>query len=88
MSPDTRFEPQLALFGGDETGFEMYERLFKQIAHLLPSLLGEGMGVRCIIEFGFDQREIAENLIQSYGWEYEFFADYAGVERFCEITIN
>jgi methylase of polypeptide subunit release factors len=43
--------------------------------------------VRLIIEFGFDQREIAEEMIKSYGWEYEFFADYGGVERFCEIKI-
>lgn len=31
MSPDTRHEPELALFGGEVTGFEMYERLFEQI---------------------------------------------------------
>jgi len=31
MSADTHFEPELALFGGDETGFEMYERLFSQV---------------------------------------------------------
>jgi methylase of polypeptide subunit release factors len=40
-----------------------------------------------IIEFGFDQREIAEEVIKKYGWKYEFFADYAGVERFCEIKV-
>ncbi len=31
MSPDTRFEPDLALFGGERTGFELYERLFDEI---------------------------------------------------------
>jgi len=28
MSPDTRHEPRLALFGGKNTGFELYERFF------------------------------------------------------------
>ncbi len=28
MSADTVHEPRLALFGGEQTGFEMYERLF------------------------------------------------------------
>ncbi len=37
MSPDTRHEPRLALFGGESTGFELYERLFDQISSL-PTL--------------------------------------------------
>lgn len=81
MSADTHFEPELALFGGDETGFEMYERLFSQL---------QDMKYRwCMLnEFGFDQREIAEKIIKNYGWKYEFFADYAGVERFAEIIFD
>jgi release factor glutamine methyltransferase len=91
MSPDTRHEPELALFWGDETGFEMYERLFEQLQNPLEK--GGGLnpisqgGYRLLIEFGFDQREIAERIISSYGWQYEFFTDYAGVERFCEIQL-
>ncbi len=85
MSPDTRYEPKLALFGWEGTGFEMYEKLFDQISQMHPTRLGEEQGVRCIIEFGFDQREIAEKIIASYDWPYEFFADYSGIERFCEI---
>ena len=82
MSPDTRFEPEIALFGGEKTGFELYEKLFVQISQL------SFWSTTILIEFGFDQREIAEKVIQSYGWKYEFFADYAGVERFCEIKID
>ena len=80
MSEDTHFEPELALFWGDETGFEIYERLFEQI---------ENMKYRwcMIIEFGFDQREIAEKIIKNYGWKYDFFADYGGIERFCEVIL-
>jgi release factor glutamine methyltransferase len=81
MSEDTRFEPELALFWGDTTGFEMYEKLFDQLHD--PRFQWS-----CImIEFGFDQREIAEKVIASHGWEYEFFADYAGIERFCEVRL-
>ena len=31
MSTDTVHEPKLALFGGAQTGFELYEQLFAQI---------------------------------------------------------
>ena len=31
MSEDTRFEPKNALFGGEKTGFELYEKLFTEI---------------------------------------------------------
>lgn len=31
MSEDTRFEPKTALFGGEKTGFELYEKLFTEI---------------------------------------------------------
>ncbi len=88
MSADTHFEPEIALFGWKETGFEMYERLFEQLTHISPSFLGEGQGMRLIIEFGFDQRKIAEKVIREYNWKYEFFADYSGIERFCEIYID
>jgi hypothetical protein len=45
--------------------------------------------VRCLFEFGFDQRDIAEIELQKYPqWKYSFFADYAGTERFGEITKN
>jgi methylase of polypeptide subunit release factors len=64
----------------------MYERLFVQIASSIEPL--GYRTIRLLIEFGFDQREIAEKVIASYGWEYEFFSDYAGVERFCEIELR
>jgi len=104
MSADTHFEPELALFGGEETGFEMYERLFEQIwdysAHCRVHTVEWNNNfletiwppyyptIWLCIEFGFDQREIAEETIKKYGWEYEFFQDYAGIERFCEIIVS
>jgi release factor glutamine methyltransferase len=80
MSPDTRYEPELALFWGDVSGFELYEKLFDQ-------LLSGHFTWKVLIEFGFDQREVAEKVIQSYGWKYQFFPDYSGIERFGELSI-
>lgn len=85
MSADTHFEPELALFGGEKTGFELYERLFEQIKNWDTSAYTT---ITLMIEFGYDQRQIAEGIIQRYDWEYEFFADYGGIERFCEIWIR
>ena len=82
MSADTVHEPRLALFGGEQTGFEMYERLFWEISEL------QLIHFQLLCEFGFDQRIIAESVLKQYPqWESSFFADYAGIERFGEITI-
>lgn len=80
MSEDTIYEPKLALFGGEKTGFELYEKLFFEIKNL-------GISGTAIIEFGFDQREIAEIFFEKNfpHWKVQFFADYRGIERFAEI---
>ncbi len=85
MSADTVHEPKLALFGWECTGFELYERLFRELDSL-P--LWQYSTVRLICEFGFDQRDIAESVIEKYPhWKYSFFADYAGIERFVEVSL-
>ena len=87
MSADTHYEPKLALFGGEKTGFEMYERLFWEI-EILNKLLPHTK-ITLLCEFGFDQRKIAESILQGYpNWQYTFFADYAGIERFVEVYIE
>lgn len=79
MSADTIFEPKLALFGGEKTGFELYEKLFSEISEK------EIHGI-ILIEFGFDQLEVAKNFLQKYkNWRVEFFPDFAGIIRFAEI---
>jgi methylase of polypeptide subunit release factors len=84
MSADTVHEPKLALFGGEKTGFEMYERLFEQLNSMHYVLCT----MHCIYEFWFDQREFAEEVVRRYPhWEYSFFTDYAGIERFGEVNI-
>lgn len=85
MSEDTRHEPKLALFWGEETGFELYEKLFEQVQSIT---LNNSQTLTLIIEFWFDQRQVAENTMKQYpNWKYEFFTDYANIERFCEIHI-
>ncbi|MBS9783824.1 HemK family protein methyltransferase [Candidatus Gracilibacteria bacterium] len=79
MSVDTRFEPDLALFGGEKTGFELYERLFAEIHAIGPQ---ESIG---IFEFGFDQKNTAQEILEQYDWKHEFFADHAGIERFVKV---
>lgn len=81
MSEDTIYEPKIALFGGEKTGFELYEKLFLEISE-------KKIAGMVLIEFGFDQRNIAENFLKKFpSWEVDFFADYAGIERFAEIKI-
>lgn len=84
MSADTVHEPRWALFGGASTGFELYERLFAQLAQL-PTFQHFNI-LTLLFEFWYDQRAIAERVLQKYPeWKSSFFPDYAGVERFGEI---
>lgn len=89
MSEDTVHEPQLALFGGEETGFELYERLFLEFSTVSTIQLSNYPTIQLLFEFGFDQRDIAEEVLKKYPqWEYSFFQDYAGIERFGEVYIR
>lgn len=83
MSPDTRYEPELALFGGNATGFELYERLFAQIPDFISEYTPKSFTL--IAEMGDDQKELATQVLESYGWNFEFFADLRGIERFIKI---
>ncbi len=88
MSADTVYEPKLALFWWEKTGFEMYERLFEQIVQFTTILLSYYPTILLLYEFWFDQRDIAEDIVKKYPqWEYSFFADYAGIERFGEVRL-
>ena len=88
MSADTMHEPRLALFWGESTGFELYERLFDELFQFCSLWQSNHPTIQLLYEFWYDQREIAERVIQKYPrWEYSFFADYAGVERFGEVVL-
>ena len=85
MSVDTRFEPKIALFGGKVHGFELYEQLFLQLLELKKCTL---QTITIIIEFGFDQNQIAKDILSQYPWDSEFFSDYSGIERFARVDIK
>ena len=72
---DLRFEPQLALVGG-ETGLELIARLIQAAtAHLLP---GGGL----MLEHGFDQGDAVRALLRAAGFEgVRTYQDLAGLDR-------
>lgn len=70
------FEPKLALLAG-ESGFELYERLSKD----LPSFLRPGAKV--YFELGYQQGKKLEELFHSSEWaSMELGLDWAGHDRF------
>lgn len=71
-------EPRMAFLGGVETGFELYERFFDQLLDWKE----RPKKTHIIIEFWLWQRDIAETLFQKHGFQYSFFADLRGIERF------
>lgn len=85
MSRDTEYEPEIALFGGKETGFELYEKLFSQIPPFLEKYTPKSLTL--LAEMGDDQETIAKKILELYGWEFSFFADCFGIRRFMKIQI-
>jgi release factor glutamine methyltransferase len=85
MSEDTRFEPRLALFGGENTGFELYEKLFEQLKALMK--ISPPKSLTLYLEMGYDQKGLAKSASEKYNWECEFFTDPEGIERFAKIVI-
>ena len=78
-----KYEPYVALFGGDN-GLQIYERLFKQICERdwRPRFL--------IGEFGFEQGEEMRKILNKYFPEdsIEIVKDYASIERLFVIVFS
>jgi release factor glutamine methyltransferase len=85
MSTDTVHEPRLALFGGEETGFELYEQLFSQMGDFIKKYTPKSLTF--FAEMGDDQEMIAIKILIGYGWKFSFFADCFGILRFIRIEI-
>jgi release factor glutamine methyltransferase len=70
-----KFEPSVALFGGD-TGIELYEELFL-------SLIEKNITFELMIgEFGFSQGDSVRELLDKYfEKQYKIVKDLAGIER-------
>ncbi len=71
LEPNLAFEPDLALFGGDD-GMALIERLIESVAQ-------RGIGLFCC-EMGYDQRAAVLRLLPA-GYRVEFYKDLAGLDR-------
>jgi len=76
-------EPELALYGWEETGFELYEKLIWQCQELKKSW----NKIILFIELGFDQKQVCEEFLQSQNLEYQIFQDNGWVDRCVRIEI-
>lgn len=76
-------EPDSALYGWEETGFELYEKLIKQCFQLKEiHKLGD---IRLFIEIGFDQREYSHEYLTELWLSFEYFPDSSNIERVISI---
>ncbi len=78
------FEPNIALFWWNKTGFELYEKLIKQI-DLLSKVLKKNISL--FIEIWFDQKDFLEKTINRLGYNYKIFKDNLWINRWALIRI-
>ena len=85
------FEPDLALYWWEKTGFELYEKLIFQIIELINSPLQGGDvwktegGLVLFIEIWFYQKKIATKFLEKQNLQFEIFKDNGGVDRCIKI---
>ncbi len=77
------FEPDLALYWWEKTGFELYEKLIYQIFELQSIYNIESLVL--FIEIGFDQKEIAIEFLEKQNLKFEFFKDNQDIDRCVKI---
>lgn len=80
MSADTAFEPAMALFGGESTGFELTEKFLRQIEDFHVRYPGVGIAVAC--EVGDDHAVQIRAIAADLGRDIRTFADLSGIHRF------
>ena len=75
LQRELRFEPSLALYGGED-GLQVIGRLALESRRILKA------GGWLLMEIGFGSRAAVERLLRSSGWTgLRFLADLAGIER-------
>ncbi|MDD3793244.1 MAG: tRNA (adenine(22)-N(1))-methyltransferase TrmK [Candidatus Gracilibacteria bacterium] len=85
MSKETiDFEPNIALFGGEKTGFELYEKLINQIFVL--KINNDFENIILFIEIGFDQYDYSNSYLKKYNLKHEYFKDNFGINRCIKIV--
>jgi len=85
MSEDTLWEPKMALFWWARTGFELYEKFYRQLLKFKKSFwTGK---IVSISEIWFDQREVAGKYLLKHWFQAKFSPDLRWIERFITIEI-
>lgn len=72
-------EPDIALYGGEKTGFELYEELIKQCFQLKE--IYKIPEIHLFIEIGFDQYDHSKQYLEDLGLSFEYFTDSANIAR-------
>lgn len=80
MSPDTVFEPAMALYGGDSTGFELTAKLLRQVEDF--HVLRPDVGIAVACEVGDDHEDEIRAVASELGRDIRTFADLTGTHRF------
>lgn len=78
-----KFEPDLALYGWEKTGFELYEKLIYQTIKLKE----EFKNIVLFIEIGFDQKNIAKVFLKNLNLKFEIFKDNIWIDRCVKIYL-
>jgi len=78
-------DPHLALFGWENTGFELYEELFTQMERLKN--FKKLKKIIIFIEIGFDQYEYSRRFFEEHWYEFEHVKDYSGNWRVVRVEI-
>lgn len=76
-------EPDSALYGGEKTGFELYEKLIKQCFQLKE--IHKLKNIDLFIEIWFDQKEVSQVFLEKLGLSFEYFLDSANIARVIHI---
>lgn len=80
LSEDTAFEPPVALYGGEGTGFELTERFLEQFEGFVRTHPNVAASVIC--EVGDDHHAQISAAALRFGREIRTFADPRGIHRF------
>lgn len=77
------YEPNTALYGWKETGFELYEVLIKQCFQLKQ--IHTMQDIHMFIEIWFDQKDNSQTYLQELWLSFEYFKDDANIDRIIHI---
>lgn len=84
MSNETiKHEPNLALYGGENTGFELYENLIKEC--ILLKKLNNLKNIYLFIEIWFDQYEYSKKYLENKWLIFKYYKDNNNINRCIKI---